>query len=217
MKLFHQAAELNIRVQQDADSKAPIQVSLDEGSFYTYLELEAEAYDHARAAFNWITDSTFGWLELTFPSYDALIDFLAVFQQQFVLQPAAGGVLFHPGGDVLMIYRRGTWDLPKGKIDAGEMTQDAALREVEEETGVRQLTIHRPLGTTYHVFHREPEQWILKPTYWFEMTTENPEQALTPQLEEDIEKVEWVPRNQLSEKLRDSFGSIRELLKLLAR
>ena len=54
----------------------------------------------------------------------------------------------------LFIYRNQKWDIPKGRIEEGESVQSAAVREVEEETGVTDLTITHTLTTTLHLFHR---------------------------------------------------------------
>lgn len=128
--------------------------------------------------------------------YGASIEQLwADFQSLFKEVAAAGGAVLHQER-LLCIYRRGSWDLPKGKIDPGESPLEAAVREVQEETGIQQLSVLAPLPTSYHVY-REKGKRILKPTYWFAMQTD--ERALTPQAEEDIEKAEWVPLGDLAQ------------------
>jgi 8-oxo-dGTP pyrophosphatase MutT (NUDIX family) len=54
---------------------------------------------------------------------------------------AAGGLVFNENKELLMIYRRSKWDLPKGKLDEGETIEECAIREVEEETGVQQIIL----------------------------------------------------------------------------
>ena len=126
-------------------------------------------------------------VELEAPDVEQL---WADFRGKYKRVEAAGGVVTLAGTDrVLFIHRRGRWDLPKGKIDPGEDAPTAALREVEEETGVTQLTLGRPLLTTYHTYRNRKEKRVLKPTYWFDMTTR--QEALVPQAEEDIERAEW--------------------------
>lgn len=113
------------------------------------------------------------------------------FKSHYRWVPAAGGVV-SPTGDtdkILFIFRRGYWDLPKGKIDDGEDAPTAALREVMEETGVHDLVLGEALPTTYHTYRNRKEKRILKPTFWFRMSTEP--MALIPQKEEDIELAEW--------------------------
>ena len=106
---------------------------------------------------------------------------------------AAGGYVVRPGDaapEVLMIFRRGVWDLPKGKQDRGETIEACALREVREEVGVDQLHLGPALGTTLHGYERDG-RYHVKTTYWFLMRT--PETHFTPQAQEGIEEVAWVP------------------------
>ncbi len=132
-------------------------------------------------------------------------------QTHFRWVPAAGGLVRQADTDRhLFIFRRGSWDLPKGKIDPGETPLQAALREVAEETGLRELTLGEALPTTYHTYRTGKEKRILKPTYWFRMSST--ETALTPQAEEDIEQAEW---RSIAEVLADSgrlYASLRRLL-----
>jgi len=112
------------------------------------------------------------------------------FRSHYKWVPAAGGLVRNVDRDeYLFIFRRGFWDLPKGKLDPGEDAPAAALREVEEETGVSDLTLVKELPTTYHTYRNRKERRVLKPTYWFAMETHQEE--LTPQQEEDIEKAIW--------------------------
>ena len=91
---------------------------------------------------------------------------------------------------MLVIFRRGNWDLPKGKIERNETKRAAAMREVMEETGINQVRIESKLIKTYHLFRNKSNKRALKLSYWYVMSTEDTE--LIPQLEEDIEKAEWV-------------------------
>lgn len=111
------------------------------------------------------------------------------FSSQFTLLEAAGGLVFNSEGHGLFIYRLDTWDLPKGKIERGETPEVAAVREVQEETGLQQVELGEFLQMTYHTYRHLKKGRILKPTFWYRMTTA--EQALTPQTEESIEKAEW--------------------------
>jgi 8-oxo-dGTP pyrophosphatase MutT (NUDIX family) len=109
-----------------------------------------------------------------------------------------------------MIFRNGKWDLPKGKLEVAENIQECAIREVEEECGISGLSISKPLQDTYHTYAIN-EQKILKRTYWFEMKT-NFKGGLLPQTEEGITKVCWVNKEDIAEKLENSYGNIIELL-----
>ncbi|HHV04065.1 MAG: NUDIX domain-containing protein [Bacteroidales bacterium] len=129
----------------------------------------------------------------------------------FVVIPAAGGIVTNPSGFLLMIYRYGKWDLPKGKQEVGETLLGTALREVTEETGVQGLELlEDKFSTTYHSYHYHGNN-VLKMTAWFKMITRS-ESSLLPQTEEGIEKAEWVPASDLEERLEASYASIRMLV-----
>jgi len=105
---------------------------------------------------------------------------------------AGGGFVVRPGRfepEILLIYRRGKWDLPKGKRNDGESVQQCAVREVREELGISRLHVIAPLGQTVHGY-REKGLFRVKSTYWFLMKT--PEVRFTPEAGEDIERAEWV-------------------------
>lgn len=122
---------------------------------------------------------------------------------------AAGGLVFNPSGEGLFIFRRGKWDLPKGKIDPGETPLEAALREVREETGLENLQPGPSLPSTFHTY-REKGKRILKQTYWFVMDT--PNLTLIPQTEEDIEKAAWFEISSFLSRKPDLYNSIREVV-----
>lgn len=115
---------------------------------------------------------------------------VADFFSHYQLIEAAGGIVRNDTGKVLLIHRRGYWDLPKGKIDPGESPPQAALREIEEETGLYGLQLGAALPDSYHTYRDKGQQRILKKTYWFQVTC--PDQIPHPQAEEDIERAEWV-------------------------
>ena len=122
---------------------------------------------------------------------------------------AGGGLVYNKKGEVLFIFRNGKWDLPKGGSQKGELIEDAATREVEEETGVNGLKIIRKLQKTYHVFKRNGK-YKLKVTHWFEMKT-NYEGTPIGQIEEGIEKVAWLNPEQIQEALKNSYENIKLL------
>jgi len=121
---------------------------------------------------------------------------------------AAGGVVFNRQKKVLFIYRSGIWDLPKGKVDEGERVKDCAIREVEEETGVKELRITDDLKSSYHIYWHN-KKWYLKRTYWFFMETSSDE-SLKPQLEEEITEARWMNSRECREALKNTFRSLRE-------
>jgi len=115
--------------------------------------------------------------------------------------PAAGGVVLGENG-YLFIFRRGKWDLPKGKIEQGENPEEAALREVTEETGLTGLVILGPLPSTWHVYKlqspKSKDIWILKETKWFSMLSTNREIPV-PQTDEEIELIRWIQKDDLND------------------
>lgn len=114
---------------------------------------------------------------------------------------AGGGIVIRTAGyepEVLLIFRRGVWDLPKGKADGGETIEQCALREVREEIGASDLRMLGPAGTTVHGYP-ERDRYLVKTTTWFFMSTSD--QSFTPQFEEDIERVEWMPWSEALERL----------------
>ena len=123
---------------------------------------------------------------------------------------AGGGKVYNPNGDILFIYRNDKWDLPKGKIEKKEAIEDCAIREVEEETGVKGLRIVKPLETTYHIFKRNG-RYKIKITYWFEMTTDY-EGSLNPENSEGITKAKWLTPKQTKKALKNSYANIKQLI-----
>jgi 8-oxo-dGTP pyrophosphatase MutT (NUDIX family) len=124
---------------------------------------------------------------------------------------AAGGLVQNSKGEFLLIYRRGFWDLPKGKLDAGELIPECAVREVQEETGIQTLELGPFIcSTTHHYFDKWLNKDVVKHTHWYTMLSlEN--EGLVPQTEEDIEKIEWVPREQLPQYLLQTYPTIRSV------
>ena len=131
------------------------------------------------------------------------------FKQLIPTIKAGGGIVYNQEGKVLMIKRHGKWDLPKGKKEKGENIATCALREVEEETGVKKLLIQRFRMITYHIFNRDG-QYFLKETYWYDMTTTF-KKKLVPQTEEDIEKACWKDEAEVRELVKDSYKNIQKL------
>lgn len=140
--------------------------------------------------------------------------FFGVFQSVFKTIEAAGGVVIS-GGKLLVIYRRGKWDLPKGKIDKGETPEIAAVREVAEECGIAGHKINEVLPPTFHIYLApgKKDTWIFKKTYWFEMSYDG-ELTGTPQTEEDILEVKWVALNDLDEVLENTYANLKPIFQL---
>lgn len=134
---------------------------------------------------------------------------LVAFEKRFTIIKAGGGLVYTEKNEVLLIFRRGKWDLPKGKLDDGEDIQTCAVREVKEETGLKKPVIQAPILKTYHTYH-ENEKHILKETEWFLMHSRW--QELQPQTEEGILECRWVKANELSGYLDTSYGLIRDVI-----
>lgn len=133
----------------------------------------------------------------------------AVFKK-FTLIQAAGGLVLNPAGDMLFIFRRGKWDLPKGKLDPGEPLDKCALREVQEETGLQQVELNGPLLVTYHTYD-EDGRHILKETHWYRMQAADGQQV-QPQTEEQITEIKWVKQDELDTYKKNTFQLIKDIL-----
>ena len=132
------------------------------------------------------------------------------FWKKFQVISAGGGIVYNEKQEILFIFRRGKWDLPKGKLDEGEKIEDCALREVKEETGIKDVTLDKFLLTTFHTYD-ENGKHILKESHWFMMrSSEN--QQLIPQQEEQITALKWVGRPQLASLLTNTFPSIVDVI-----
>lgn len=131
---------------------------------------------------------------------------------------AAGGIVTDDDGRMLLIRRNGRWDLPKGKVEAGETLLQGAMREVEEETGIKPASGigHRASGgnsvKTYHIFNLYGG-WHLKQTAWFRLQAQGRQPQGTPQAEEGITDVVWVSPDEWHRRLQSSYGTLRTLSK----
>jgi 8-oxo-dGTP pyrophosphatase MutT (NUDIX family) len=134
----------------------------------------------------------------------------AVFKK-FTLVEAAGGLVVDASGAMLLIFRRGKWDLPKGKLDPGEPANQCALREVKEETGLQEVRLDGALEVTYHTYDEDGKH-ILKPTYWFLMRAPQG-QSLQPQTEEQITEIKWAKRNELDKYMANTYPLIKDVVK----
>lgn len=123
---------------------------------------------------------------------------------------AGGGVIENAEGKLLLIFRNGRWDLPKGKQEPDEEIATTALREVEEETGLAPEKEIEPLCLTHHSYHLNG-QFVLKHTHWYRMRYAGSATPV-PQTEEGIEKAVWVEKKELPSYMKDTFPSITKVL-----
>ena len=134
----------------------------------------------------------------------------AVFLTHFTNIEAAGGIIQNENKEILFIFRRGKWDLPKGKIENNETPEICAAREIEEETGVKNLILKHKIGETYHIY-KENETMILKTSHWFYFIS-NKQQDTVAQTEEDITEVKWIHTRNINEPMANTYQNIRDIL-----
>lgn len=123
---------------------------------------------------------------------------------------AGGGIVENDENKILLQLRKGKWDLPKGKLDDGETIEECAIREVEEETGLRNIKLGDVVGITRHLY-KENGIDKEKETHWFAMKVSG-QQNLVPQIEEDILELKWVGKDELKNYLSNTFNNIIDIL-----
>jgi 8-oxo-dGTP pyrophosphatase MutT (NUDIX family) len=128
----------------------------------------------------------------------------------FKIIEAAGGLVKNENEEVLMIYRMGYWDLPKGKIEKGESREEAAIREVQEETGIQSVDLQELIHTTYHTYKSKKGKKILKVSYWYTMETSDSD--LIPQAEEGIEQAIFVKLGSFFSQPKKIYGNILDVV-----
>lgn len=138
-----------------------------------------------------------------------LEELYSVFTSFFTVVNAAGGYVKNKIGDVLIINRLGKWDLPKGKVEEGEPIEQAALREVNEECGISNMVLVKPMARTYHTYHQN-SSLHLKVTHWYEMYYDGNE-VLTPQREEKIEKAIWIKPTEIYKLMDNTYLSLKDV------
>lgn len=155
---------------------------------------------------HWLDDSTAENLDLGDVDGENLASAIKnIFRQA----PAAGGVVIIDNKFVA-IERNGIPDLPKGHIEKGESPEVAAIREVEEETGIKDLEIIKELPSTWHCYLLD-NQWTVKKTSWYLMKTASGMKNV-PQTEEGISKVYLVDTESVKDFEDKTFASLKTLL-----
>lgn len=138
-----------------------------------------------------------------------------IFLQRVHIITAGGGIVSNEQNELLLIHRRGKWDLPKGKIEPGEEISTGAIRELEEETGVKVARITAPPTRTYHAYMHKGKA-SLKETFWYPMQAQTGQKNLIPQTEEDIDEARWVKKSNLRNYQAGSHLLIWDLLNAYA-
>ncbi|MBQ6083694.1 MAG: NUDIX domain-containing protein [Bacteroidales bacterium] len=155
---------------------------------------------------DWLDDETVGLLDLgDVDGEDMAFAIKNIFRQA----PAAGGVVIIDN-QFVAIQRHDIPDLPKGHIEKGESPEVAALREVEEETGITDLEIIKELPSTWHCYLLD-NQWTIKKTSWFLMRTKSGMKNV-PQTEEGISKVYLVDKERVGDFKKNTFESLKTLV-----
>ncbi len=128
---------------------------------------------------------------------------------QFSIIEAAGGIIENEKNELLFIFRRGKWDLPKGKIEPGESPEIAAKREINEETGITGIVLTEKITETYHYYASWGKE-VMKISHWFHGSCSS-KSVITPQYEEDIEAVKWFHKNDLEIPFSNTYSNIKLL------
>lgn len=134
------------------------------------------------------------------------------FLKHFTVITAAGGVVQNEAKALLFIFRRGKWDLPKGKMESHESPEICAAREIEEETGVKHLTLKKVIGETWHMYD-EFGKHFLKISHWFYFTC-NGKQDTSPQIEEDITEIKWFKTRDIKTPMGNTYATIKDVLSI---
>ena len=178
--------------------------------FEQYLDVNVNDDVYSTQAFDNTFDRVKKWLEESDENIeinDVDNDILAaVIKKIFRFAPAAGGLVLINNA-IAAIERNGIPDLPKGHIEKNESPDEAALREVREETALSNLSIIKQLPSTFHCYLLN-NQWILKKTSWFLMKSDD-EFKPKPQEEEGISKVYLLNKDNVNEFLQKTYSSIR--------
>lgn len=132
------------------------------------------------------------------------------FFKKFTLVMAGGGWVENENGEWLMMFRRGKWDLPKGKLDKGESMEQCAIREVKEETGIRNLALIDPLIVTWHSYP-EGARLMLKESHWYHMKAPL-QQDFVPQHAEGITEIRWVNARDAGLLSENSYPSVNDVI-----
>lgn len=136
--------------------------------------------------------------------------FFKTLKKKLTVIKAAGGLVENTKGDFLFIFRNKKWDLPKGKVEKGEKLKITAVREVEEECGIKIERREQLICKTYHIYEMNGKL-ILKKTNWYKMLVKGTPK-LIPQVEEGISAAKWVSPNQIKTKIKNTYALILDVL-----
>jgi 8-oxo-dGTP pyrophosphatase MutT (NUDIX family) len=149
-------------------------------------------------------------IEKLFIFHHDILTLFEEFKACFNYIDAAGGVVIRPDGKFLIMKRNGLWDLPKGKFEIGENAEEAALREVREETGLMNLKITQPILSTFHTY-QIIDDMSLKKTKWYEMKYEGDEDPV-PEAAENITEIRWAEPGKTDFIRKNTYPSVLDVL-----
>lgn len=133
---------------------------------------------------------------------------VAYLKSKFNIVEAGGGIV-QKENKILLIFRKGKWDLPKGKLETNETKKEGALREVEEETGVK-VAMKNKIGSTWHTYLHN-NKYVLKRTYWYKMECED-DTKMKPQKSEGIEVVRWMNKSEVEIAMTNTYTTIARVI-----
>ena len=171
-----------------------------------YQKIDAEHFD-LKLIYHWAVNQRG---KLFYVLCDDARAFMKKVQKSLTMIEAAGGLVLNEAGEHLFIYRNDKWDLPKGKIEKKEKTKVAAVREVEEECGIKVAKLEEKICKTYHTYTYKGEV-VLKKTHWFKMRHKG-KAKLVPQVEEGITDVRWFKKKDINTILNNTYPLIADVL-----
>ena len=150
--------------------------------------------------------------------HDGVEQLWDLYRSRYTFVQAAGGAVTDERERLLVMHRRGMWDLPKGKVDKGEAIPDAAVREVMEECGLGQVGIVGNIGSgsqdvlaeTWHTYLHKGEHF-LKRTDWFLMRASS-HQILIPETKEDITEVKWMTDEEVMKMRSTTYPTLHAVI-----
>lgn len=201
IKIYFPNGFLSISDPVDFTNNTPSNDSLNS------LYLESPSEDSFLEHLNQLETSKLNSLNIVTNQRDIYMNLITA---KYKVIEAAGGIIENENKELLFIYRRGKWDLPKGKMEPNESPEACAVREIEEETGVEHLNLIKKLTDTYHIYDTYGED-VLKISHWYALKSHTAQQ-LSPQTEEDITDIRWFTRADLHIPLANTFPTISDLV-----